>query len=81
MLRCASIVLRYGGARPRCRRTVTSLLLFCRHKPNGRDGARKQRFGLAGRAGGGPVSAPALTDAPKFNSTRHGSAPYVVVHF
>ena len=29
--------------------TVTSLLLFCRHKPNGRDGARKQRFGLAVR--------------------------------
>ena len=33
------------------------------------------------RAGGDLVSAPALTGAPKFNSTRHGSAPYVVVHF
>ena len=26
-----------------------SLLLLCRHRPNGRDGARKQRFGLAVR--------------------------------
>ena len=29
--------------------TIISLLLFCRHRPNGRDGARKQRFGLAVR--------------------------------
>lgn len=29
--------------------TTISLLLFCRHRPNGRDGARKQRFGLAVR--------------------------------
>ena len=29
--------------------TIISLLLFCRYRPNGRDGARKQRFGLAVR--------------------------------
>ena len=29
--------------------TTISLLLFRRHRPNGRDGARKQRFGLAVR--------------------------------
>ena len=33
----------------RTKHTVTSLLLFCRHRPNGRDGARKQRFGLSVR--------------------------------
>ena len=30
-------------------RTDQPVLLFCRHRPNGRDGACKQRFGLAVR--------------------------------
>ena len=31
------------------RHTITSLLLFCRYRPNGRDAARKQRVGLSVR--------------------------------
>ena len=46
---CSAAVRVVLAGRALSSHTIIRILLFRRHRPNGRDGARKQRFGLAVR--------------------------------